>query len=357
MSFRTFNQQGQKLLDSDEAVFSFVKSGRLTRLLDTPFEKHKREYWYRAKRLVINSKLRRGYTDIYTPEYCMYYIDLPNAISPIAGVYYDGLSSQCNPVVYLNTGYFDGIARLMFYSNGRLSDAELAKFHIYIFDVNVVKETAVGMNLYDRQGNVTFSSRSMPMSLQTKTTRQHIPNDIKLLSSDEARLLTRHVEHYYDYGVDYYNNQTGSDRAMIDKRKNHGVPLSELLPIRTAKRCVGILSPKLSVGYYPYDTTELTNAIGDYDGYYQLKFLAGETYPHFMTPMVLACVGCVDGNHIKTVPPFEHINQNGTVKDIKQEFTTRNLIFNHDVINIYFSEIDNLPFPFTGGHHDITPPP
>lgn len=346
MSFKTYNAQGQLLLDSEQSVFNFVKSGKLTRLLATPFEQNKREYWYRAKRLGVNSEMRQGKADIHTPEYCMYYIDLPNAISPIAGVYYDGLAKDCNPVVYLNTGYFDGMARLMFYSNGRLSDEELAKFQIYIFDVNVIKEDKVGINLYDRQGNVTFSSRSVPLSLQTKTTRQHIPSEIKSLSSDEANLLTRHVEHYYDYGVDYYNNQTGSDRAMIDKRKNHGVPLSELLPIRTAKRCVGILSPKLSVGYYPYDTTELTNAIGDYDGYYQLKFLAGETYPHFMTPMVLACVGCVDGNHIKTVPPFEHINQNGTVRAMTEALTTRNLIFNHDVVSVYFADIDNLPFMF-----------
>lgn len=346
MSFKTYNAQGQLLLDSEQSVFNFVKSGKLTRLLATPFEQNKREYWYRAKRLGFNSEMRQGKADIHTPEYCMYYIDLPNAISPIAGVYYDGLAKDCNPVVYLNTGYFDGMARLMFYSNGRLSDEELAKFHIYIFDVNVIKEDKVGINLYDRQGNVTFSSRSVPLSLQTKTTRQHIPSEIKSLSSDEANLLNRHVEHYYDYGVDYYANNTGSDRAMIERRKNYGVPLSELLPPRPAKRCVGVFSPKLSVGYYPYDTTELTNAIGDYDGYYQLQFLAGEPYPHFMTPMVLACVGCVDGNHIKPAPPFTHINQNGTVRAMTEALTTRNLIFNHDMVSVYFADIDNLPFPF-----------
>lgn len=165
MSFKTYNAQGQLLLDSEQAVFNFVKSGRLTRLLATPFEQNKREYWYRAKRMYVNSEMRKGQADIHTPEYCMYYIDLPNAISPIAGVYYDGLAKDCNPVVYLNTGYFDGVARLMFYSNGRLSDEELAKFHIYIFDVNVIKEDKVGINLYDRQGNVTFSSRSAPMNI------------------------------------------------------------------------------------------------------------------------------------------------------------------------------------------------
>lgn len=346
MTFRTYNKQGQKLLDSDESVFSFVKSGRLTRLLAAPFEKNKRSYWYRAKRLGINSEMREGWANIYTPEYCMYYIDLPNAISPIAGVYYDGLGSQCNPVVHLNTGYFDGRARLMFYSNGRLSDAELAKFHIYIFDINILKETKVGINLYDRQGNVTFSSQSKPMSLISKTTQQSIPADIKVLSNEEARILTRHVNHYDDYGMDYYYNSTGSDRAMIEKRKNYGMSLSGLLPTGTNKRCVGVLSPKLSVWYYPYDTNELTTAIGDHDGFYDLEFKAGENYPRISENVVLACVGCTDGNHIKTVPPFDNINQNGTVRAMKQELTTRKLVFNGDVVNICFSDIDNLPFPF-----------
>lgn len=163
MNFRTYNQQGQVLLDSEQAVFSFIKSGRLTRLFATPFESNKREYWYRAKRLGINSKMRQGWADIHTKEYCMYYIDVPNAISPLATVYYDGLAKDCNPVIYINSGQFNGITRMMFYSNGRLSDEELAKFHIYVFDVNVIKETHVGMNLYDRNGNVTFSNRSKPM--------------------------------------------------------------------------------------------------------------------------------------------------------------------------------------------------
>lgn len=346
MTFRTYNQQGQKLLDSDEAVFSFVKSGRLTRLLATPFGRHKRTYWYRAKRLGINSKMREGKTNIHTPEYCMYYIDLPNAISPIAGVYYDGLGSQCNPVVYLNTGYFNGMARMLFYSNGRLSDSELAKFQIYIFDISVVKENRAGINLYDRQGNVTFSSRSKPMSLQTKTIRQSIPNNIRLLSNDEAGIINRHISHYDVYGVDYYNNSTGSDRAMIDKRKNYGSSLSELLPVVTNRRCVGILSPKLSIKYYPHNSSELESAIGDHEGYYDLSYSAGEVYPFLRESIVLSCIGCNDGNHIKIIPPFEEISQDSSRVTTKEQLATRKLLFDSGVVNIYFSEIDNLPFPY-----------
>ncbi|UZA09922.1 hypothetical protein LP108_05860 [Moraxella bovis] len=57
MSFHTYNRAGQKLLDSDELVFNFVMSGRLTRLLDKPFEANKRVYSHRAKRLIINSRV------------------------------------------------------------------------------------------------------------------------------------------------------------------------------------------------------------------------------------------------------------------------------------------------------------
>lgn len=105
-------------------------------------------------------------------------------------------------------------------------------------------------------------------------------------------------------------------------------------------------NPKLSVGYYPNNSSELADVIGDHDGYYSLEFRAGQNYPYFTEPVVLACVGCVDGNHIKVVPPFDNINQNGTVKAMKPELTARNLIFDSDVVNIYFSDIDNLPFPY-----------
>lgn len=165
MSLRTYDTQGRVMLDSNQAVFGFVKSGKLTRLLNTPPSQNKREVWYRAKRLGINSKMRNRMADIHTPEYCMYYIDVPNAISPLAAVYYNGLAKDCNPVIYLNTGFFNGKARLMFYSDGRLSDSELNKYQIYIFDARTVRETVVGINTYDRQGNVTFSNRVLPMQI------------------------------------------------------------------------------------------------------------------------------------------------------------------------------------------------
>lgn len=346
MSFKTYNTQGQLLLDSEQSVFNFVKSGRLTRLFATPFEQNKREYWYRAKRLGFNSEMRKGQADIHTPEYCMYYIDLPNAISPIAGVYYDGLAKDCNPVVYLNTGYFDGMARLMFYSNGRLSNEELAKFHIYIFDVNVIKEDKVGINLYDRQGNITFSSRSMPMSMLINTIDDNIPDDIKKLSDEEAKVINNHINHYYDYGVDYYHNNTGSDAHIISKRKNYGSFLSDGIPIQSKnKKCAGILSPELIVGYYPKDSSELTTAIGDYDGFFQLKYHAGDAYPIISALAVFACVGCVDGASIKPTYPFSRISTNGKALPTNAELLQRRLVFNQ-ASSFNFVDIDILPFPF-----------
>ena len=343
MTFRTYNKEGQKLLDSDEAVFSFVKSGRLTRVINYTYESTRKE-WTTSRWLGTGTKHWESFTK--TREYCMYYIDLPNAISPIAGVYYEGLGSQCNPVVYLNTGYFNSMARMMFYSNGRLSDSELAKFQIYIFDINVIKETQVGINLYDSQGNITFSSRSKPMSLQTKTTVQSIPDNIRLLSSDEAKIFNSYITHADDYDVDYYHNKTRDDGAMIDKRKNYGLSPSELLPVVTNRRCVGILSSKLSIKYYPHNRLEIEDAIGTYDIYYPPIYSAGDVYPTLRESIVLSCIGCNDGNHIKIVPPFEEINQDSSKLTTKEHLTTRKLLLDSGVVSIYFSEIDNLPFPY-----------
>lgn len=166
MSFRVYNKDGNILLDAEQSVFSLVKSSRLTRQLDRPFSHNKNRIRIRNKRLLINSRHEWREADIHTPEYCMYYIDVPNAISPIAAVRYEGDSSDCNPIYLLNTSFIsDNTARLMFYSNGRLTDGQLSRYQVYIFDVEALKENHVGMNLYDRQGNITFSSRSRPLNV------------------------------------------------------------------------------------------------------------------------------------------------------------------------------------------------
>lgn len=182
MIFRTYTKQGQILLDSQTPVFALTKTVTPTRLLTPPFDQNKRELWYRAKRLGFNSKMRQRWVDIYTKEYCMYYADVPSVMTPITTISYDGMAHECEPIVFLNAGQFDGKTRLMFYSNGRLSDEQLANYRIHVFDINVQRQTQVGINLYDKKGNVTFSNHSRLLNMDTLTVQG-------LISSDEIREL------------------------------------------------------------------------------------------------------------------------------------------------------------------------
>lgn len=197
MIFRTYTKQGQILLDSQTPVFALTKTVTLTRLLTPTFDQNKRELWYRAKRLVVNSKMRQRWVDIHTKEYCMYYADVPSVISPITTISYDGNAAECEPIVFLNAGQFDGKTRLMFYSNGRLSDEQLANYRIHVFDINVQRQTQVGINLYDKQGNVTFSNHSRLLNMDTLTIHG-------LISSDEIwELLELRQAAMYDTPEDF----------------------------------------------------------------------------------------------------------------------------------------------------------
>ncbi|STY99038.1 Uncharacterised protein [Moraxella lacunata] len=182
MIFRTYTKQGQILLDSQTPVFALIKTVTPTRLLTPPFDQNKRQMWYRAKRLGVNSKMRQRWVDIHTKEYCMYYADVPSVMTPITTISYDGNAAECEPIVFLNAGQFDGKTRLMFYSNGRLSDEQLARYRIHVFDINVQRQTQVGINLYDKKGNVTFSNHSRLLNMDTLTVQG-------LISSDEIREL------------------------------------------------------------------------------------------------------------------------------------------------------------------------
>lgn len=363
MSFRTYNAEGQKLLDSDELVFNFVMSGRLTRLLDKPFETNKRVYSHRAKRLIINSRVRTSLADIYTPEYCMYYIDVPRAVSPLSAIYYDGLSSDCNPVVYLNTGYVGSTARMMFYSNGRLSDAELAKFQIYIFDVVATeKETTVGVNLYDRESNVTFSSRSNPMRVHTNYVHDDIP--------EEYYYVTRHEASLSEYGYfsrskwdDYYYLARGGDlTTAMGKRLNVGTRIRDLAPSTIRSKSAGLATGSIRrLEYYPAVSTELAEHILNTNGRGMPNLKEGEAFPilgghyehigylnkHVLTHTpILTAIGCSDKPAVLFSVPFSDIKRDGTVRHGGTLPDSRRVLFTSRT-SFDFVDIQNLPFPFT----------
>lgn len=169
MIFKTYNKDGLVLLDTTKPVFSYLGEFKPKRLLEKEFKDNKREMWYRAKRLGINSKMRQRWVDIHTPEYCMYYIDIPNAISPIAFTATNFNIKDSKSFVFLNTGFFDNKTRMVFYSNGRLSNEQLEKTYIQVYDTKIQKEDKVGVNLYDKQGNITFSSKNRPLDINLKT--------------------------------------------------------------------------------------------------------------------------------------------------------------------------------------------
>ncbi|UZA13248.1 hypothetical protein [Moraxella bovis] len=360
MSFHTYNRAGQKLLDSDELVFNFVMSGRLTRLLDKPFEANKRVYSHRAKRLVINSRVRTTVADIYSPEYCMYYIDVPRAVSPLCAIYYDDLAENCNPVVYLNTGYVGSTARMMFYSNGRLSDAELAKFQIYIFDVVATeKETTVGMNLYDREGNVTFSSRSQPMSVHTKYVYDSIPDSYAYVTKREAS-LTEYGYFSRSKWEDYYYLSKGNHKSEMWNRLNSGTRIRDLVPSTINSKSAGLPSAKVRyLRYYPATAAELAGYIISINNGGLPNPVEGDLFPtlgghythmankHVLTHTpILTAIGCSDKPAVLFSVPFDDIKRDGTVRHGGTLPDSRRVIFTGRT-SFDFVDIQNLPFPFT----------
>lgn len=166
-NFKTFDETGKELLNANLATYCFVKSGKLTRLISHTFESTYRVIGKKARTANTGHKNIYGY--IHTPHYCVYYIDLPlDSISPIPFIYYTGSATDADTVpslVYLSTGKVGNNTRLFFYSNGRLSDTELNSFNIYIFDIKPLKEDKVGLNLYNQQGQLTFSSKTYPLSI------------------------------------------------------------------------------------------------------------------------------------------------------------------------------------------------
>lgn len=166
-NFKTFDETGKELLNANLATYCFVKSGKLTRLISHTFESTYRVIGKKAR--TANTGHKNVYGHVHTPHYCVYYIDLPlDSISPIPFIYYTGSATDADTVpslVYLSTGKVGNNTRLFFYSNGRLSDTELNSFNIYIFDIKPLKEDKVGLNLYNQQGQLTFSSKTYPLNI------------------------------------------------------------------------------------------------------------------------------------------------------------------------------------------------
>lgn len=344
MIFRTYTKQGQILLDSQTPVFALTKTAHLTRLLETPFDQNKRAFWYRAKRSVVNSKMRQGWAEIYTPEYCMYYADVPSVISPITTISYDGNADGCEPIVFLNAGQFDGKTRLMFYSNGRLSDEQLANYRIHVFDTNVKRQTQVGINLYDKQGNVTFSNQSRLLQLDIRTvditalSKQELNDFFKMSEAFDENTKTFSYNEHMDarfYNYEYF--------LSLDSRYAHLVSKSMKEKLDTdfskngfIKMGQGYLEPDIigSPSFGVDDLTIVENAV--ISDHTELPDDGGNnTTTVTLKTIKMASVGCRDGLFICPTVDFGDLSTDGT----KQPVNIPSGVIKNKAIHIRYSRI------------------
>lgn len=335
MIFKTYTKQGQILLDSQTPVFALTKTVTPTRLLTPPFDQNKRELWYRAKRLGFNSKMRQRWVDIHTKEYCMYYADVPSVMTPITTISYDGMAHECEPIVFLNAGQFDGKTRLMFYSNGRLSDGQLARYRIHVFDINVQRQTQVGINLYDKQGNVTFSNHSRLLNMDTLTIHNHRP----FISAKEAKELLdiyRAIE-LGQAGADFkadrrleleaeFEYWQGEIRRILrEKSKEDGFTQNGFIKVGQ-----GYLNTSIK-GVAGFGVDDLiiikARAFFGFKGISLLHEMAKQDwvdYSFIKHTQKMACIGCRDGLFVCPTWDFDNIRTDGKRKGTHVIGTTKN---------------------------------
>lgn len=335
MIFRTYTKRGQILLDSQTPVFALTKTAHLTRLLETPFDQNKRAFWYRAKRLGVNSKLRQGWANIYTKEYCIYYADVPSVMTPITTISYDGNADGCEPIVFLNAGQFDGKTRLMFYSNGRLSDEQLANYRIHVFDINVQRQTQVGINLYDKQGNVTFSNHSRLLNMDTHTITNHRP----FISAKEAKELLDiyraielgqagadfKAERRLELEAEFEYWQGEIRRILREKSKEDGFTQNGFIKVGQ-----GYLNTSIKgvAGFSVDDMIIIkAQAFRGFKGISLLHEMAKQdwvNYSFIKHTQKMACIGCRDGLFVCPTWDFDNIKTDGSKKGTHVIGTTKN---------------------------------
>lgn len=328
MIFKTYTKQGQILLDSQTPVFALIKTVTPTRLLTPPFDQNKRELWYRAKRLGVNSKMRQRWVDIHTKEYCMYYADVPSVMTPITTISYDGMAHECEPIVFLNAGQFDGKTRLMFYSNGRLSDGQLANYRIHVFDTNVQRQTQVGINLYDKKGNVTFSNHSRLLNMDTLTIHNHRP----FMSAKEAKELIdlRKIVNRGRVDSDFNFERLNS---LEEKFEQWHQKMKQMIRDRSTedefvkngfiKVNNGYLNTRIKgvAGFGSVDLM-LVNYIELRVGYgstllYELSMLENPKFSSYTKTYKMACIGCRDGLFVcPTLLTFNDVLEDGNKRPI-----------------------------------------
>lgn len=229
--FRIYNDNGSIAFDNSTSVFGLIKSGTLSRFNGADSSSNKRDmylkfikdpsvvdmyirqerlYW-RANRnsakdfydislknvqyrdnqgrqqtgdfLPLRHALskyddstiypeKRYYIDVMCEGVPMAFLSVDKQKPKYSGVLFDDAYDE-SPFLglsYLHTQKTSANThRIVFASAMPLSDKELSSFRVYVFGKSQTRASSVGLNLYDRQGNLTFSSNNMPLKVFNKS--------------------------------------------------------------------------------------------------------------------------------------------------------------------------------------------
>ena len=223
----------------------------------------------------------------------------------------------------------------MFYSNGRLSDEQLANYRIHVFDINVQRQTQVGINLYDKKGNVTFSNHSRLLNMDTLTIYNHRP----FISAKEAKELLdiyRAIE-LGQVGADYkadrrleleaeFEYWQGEIRRILrDKSKEDGFTQNGFIKVGQ-----GYLNTSIKgVAGFSVDDLIIIKAqvFRGFKGISLLHEMAKQDwvdYSFVKHTQKMACIGCRDGLFVCPTWDFDNIRNDGKRKGTHVIGTTKN---------------------------------
>lgn len=249
--FRLYNENGSIAFDNSTSVFGLVKAGRLTRPNPTDTPSKLKNYWLKQLNdPIMTDVVFREYRNYYrnnpNPAKDFYDVHLKNVsyqdgngtqrttdLRPLRGFlerryidddfylagksYYIDVVCESTPMVFLHcdllkpkysgllykTDYdespflglthshtkklSDNLYRIVYVSAMPLSDRELERFRVYVFGLTKHKANTVGLNLYDEQGNLTFSSANTPLKVSIKPLKlSKDPNDRKVFINENG---------------------------------------------------------------------------------------------------------------------------------------------------------------------------
>lgn len=160
--FRTTDENGRVLLDSNHLFFTYIKSGTLKNFLDKS-PRNNSFYWDWT---LSERKAWFGcYIDVVTQGGCPLVFLAINTTN-------DGFASMTTnqrnytaPIFGITQKIANNTYRIRFENFYHMTDAELSRFKVYIFDLYVKPATQIGMNIWSENGDLTFSTEQIPLKI------------------------------------------------------------------------------------------------------------------------------------------------------------------------------------------------